>query len=183
MIGILIGLYLKLSVVFLCITTVTISILLYLITKKIWYVLLVCILCIGSIYIKIMDANYDQKYLDICDEVKIRAIVVSEPEEKEYKYVYKIKVQEINNEDKYRNTKLIFNLKKSDNLNYVPKFGDEIIIDSMIEKPEVTRNYKGFNYKSYLKSKDIYGTVEAKDIEILAHNKSKLWHKWINQIQ
>ena len=182
-IGILIGLYLKLSVVFLCITTVIISIILYLITKKIWFIILICILLTGSIYIKILDANYDKKYLDIYDEAKIRAIVISEPEEKEYKYTYKVRVKAINNEDKYKNTELIFNLKKSDSLKYIPAFGDEIEIDSKIEIPDGARNYKGFNYKLYLKSKNIYGTIESNEVNIISHNNVDLINKFINNVQ
>ena len=138
---------------------------------------------IGYLYTSILDYNYDKKYIDVIDEVNITGVVVQEPEEKEYKYTYTIKVDNINGNDKYRNTKLIFNLKKSDSLNTVPKFGDKIEVTSVVEKPDEARNYKGFSYKQYLKSKKIYGTIEAKNVKILSNNNMDIISKIINYVQ
>ena len=36
--------------------------------------------------------------------------------------------------------------------------------------PNVQRNYGGFDYSNYLKTLEIYGTINAENIEILKHN-------------
>ena len=38
--------------------------------------------------------------------------------------------------------------------------------------PNVQRNYGGFDYSNYLKTLEIYGTINAENIEILKHNNS-----------
>ncbi len=40
------------------------------------------------------------------------------------------------------------------------KYGDSLYIEGEFKQPEEARNYKGYNYKQYLKTKKIIGTVE-----------------------
>ena len=155
----------------------------YLCTKKMFCIFLIFILIMGNIYTNILNDRYDSKYESLCEEVKIVGVLITEPEEKEYKYSYTIRIESINGDEKYKNTKLIFNLKKSKELKEIPRFGDEIELTATIEKPSTARNYKGFDYKTYLKSKGIYGTVEAKDVDVLAHEKIDVVSNVINSIQ
>ena len=137
----------------------------------------------GSVYVSVLNQNYDSKYKNVSDEVRIKAVVITQPEEKEYKYTYTIKVESINDNKEYENTKLILNVKKSDNIKKIPAFGDEIEIVGKIDKPDEARNYKGFDYKQYTKSKGIYGTVDVKEAKITAHNKVSLADKVLNSVQ
>ena len=169
--------------VFLSCAIIIILLLVYVVTNKINYALVVLLVLFGFFQIYFGDKNYESKYANIEDEVKVKAIIIKEAEEKEYKYTYTINVEEINGDKKYNNTKLILNLKKSDKLNNMPKFGDEIEVVGKIEKPSEARNYKGFDYKAYLKSKKIYGTMETKKIDILNRNKSNYLDKCLNSVQ
>lgn len=169
--------------VFLCCIITIISILVYLFTNKINYSLVFLLVLFGFLQIYFGDKNYESKYANLEDEVKIKAIIVEEPEEKEYKYTYTINVEEINGNKKYKNTKLILNLKKANKLKDIPNFGDEIEVVGKIEIPSEARNYKGFDYKAYLKSKKIYGTIETKKIDILDLNKSNYLDKCLNSVQ
>lgn len=130
-----------------------------------------------------LDSNYDSRYENVSDEVNIRAVVITEPEEKDYKYIYTIKVKSINDDEKYNNTKLILNLKKMENGEQIPSFGDEILITGNIEKPDGARNYKGFDYKQYLKSKGIYGTVDVNKFIVKAKYKVNFIEKFLNWVQ
>ena len=169
--------------VFLCITVIIISISVYLFTKKVIYIVFIVLILFGSIYINILDIDYDTRYSKVKEEVKIRAIIVNDSEEKEYKYTYTIKVKSINGDDRYDNSKLILNVKKSNELKQIPKFGDEIEILGKVEKPSGVRNYKGFDYKQYLKSKKIYGTVEVKNVDIIGSNKTGTVDRVLNLVQ
>lgn len=233
--GILMGLYLQISIAFLCFMCLCISILIYIFIKKRAWCILLIIMLIGNMYVRFLNEEYESRsnnlqtistnqYANAKDndysqqisnddnnEVKLRAIIVSEPKEKEYKYTYTIKVEEITfpgdgqlsgsseilkrdetnvdmknvetNEASFENILLLLNLKKSNNLKEIPQYGDEILITGNIEKPNGARNYMGFDYKSYLKSKKIYGTIETKEVEILSKNNVNMFETLINKIQ
>lgn len=181
-VGILMGLYLTVSIAFLCIGYIVFSIILCLfnVNKK-WIVFLSFVL-IGCIYINVLDNNYEAKYANISEKVSIKAIIISEPVDKDYKKTYTIKVEEINGDKKYKNTKLLLDIKKSE-LKEEPEFGDEIEIIGELKKPNGARNYKGFDYKQYLKSKKIYATVSSENYKIISKNKIDIISKVINSVQ
>ena len=176
------GLYLTVSIAFLCIGYIVFSIILCLfnVNKK-WIVFLSFVL-IGCIYINVLDNNYEAKYVNISEKVSIKAIIISEPVDKDYKKTYTIKVEEINGDKKYKNTKLLLDIKKSE-LKEEPEFGDEIEIIGELKKPNGARNYKGIDYKQYLKSKKIYATVSSENYKIISKNKIDIISKVINSVQ
>ena len=176
------GLYLTVSIAFLCIGYIVFSIILSLfnVNKK-WIVFLSFVL-IGCIYINVLDNNYEAKYANISEKVSIKAIIISEPVDKDYKKTYTIKVEEINGDKKYKNTKLLLDIKKSE-LKEEPEFGDEIEIIGELKKPNGARNYKGFDYKQYLKSKKIYATVSSENYKIISKNKIDIISKVIICLQ
>ena len=214
-IGILIGLYLQISIVFLCLTLIIGVIILkncYGIIfiklsnkideksimksgkienniknncnkKSIMLFLFVFFILIGAIHIHILDTNFEEKYANVEDEANIRGVVISEPQDKQYKYTYLVKVKEINGEDKYKDTKLILDINKNKMENKEPKFGDEIQLKGEFEKLNEARNYKGFDYRQYLKSKGIYGIVDAKNCNIIENNKVSRFDRLINMVQ
>lgn len=201
LIGIIIGLYLQISIAFLigiAIMFVLIILVLYLkkqstvnkltriYSKNIKkYIIPILILLFGIIYTKIIDTNYENKYNVIReDEVKIIAIVTSEVKEKQYKYTYEVKIIEINNEQysKYKDTHCLLNVKKSKDKNIL-KYGDLIQLDGTFEIPNEARNYKGFDYKQYLKTKKISGIINTKeDIKIIKENCANAYEKFLNYI-
>ena len=120
---------------------------------------------ISNIIILNLNSKYDNLYSNLKNNIQIEAIVVSNKTEKEYADVYKIKVNNVNANTKYKNTYLYLKVNKK--LNTKIEYGDKIIITGKFQEPTGQRNYKGFNYKEYLKTLKIYGTVKASKIEIV----------------
>lgn len=142
---------------------------------------------LGTLYMHTLNNYYDEKYeeLESLNGSYCTAIVVSEGEEKDYKDVYKIEIKGI---------KLLLNLKKSKNKSlqnkenkylsnknsknsgFKLKYGDKIEFYLEYEKPSTARNYMGFDYSNYLKTKKIFGTVNLKeeDVEIISHDNSNI---------
>ena len=56
------------------------------------------------------------------------------------------------------------------------KYGDSLYIEGEFKQPEEARNYKGYNYKQYLKTKKIIGTVELEKAKILKSSNGSFIH-------
>lgn len=164
-IGIIIGLYFKISIAFFVIASCIIIIILLIFSMKLKYIIIFIFLIGGYIYTNILETNYEEKYQEIYTEAKIRGIILTNIEEKDYKYVTTIQAKYINNVE-YKNIKLRLEIKKSKELKEYPNIGDEIEFVGQIEKGNIARNYKGFDYKEYLKTKGLYGVVTVDNIEI-----------------
>ncbi len=74
-----------------------------------------------------------------------------------------------------KSTKVDFkNMKNTKVILYVSKgveffSGDIVSIEGIFQKGEVSRNYKGFSYRNYLKQQKIYGIVNAENIVKMEH--------------
>lgn len=117
---------------------------------------------IANTMVLIKNNLYETKYQGI-EEASFIATIVSEPKIKQYSIRYKIRVESINQNTNFRNTYLYLNVKENSNL----KYGDKIKFIGNFIEPEVQRNYGGFNYKEYLKSIEIYGIVRTNHIEVI----------------
>jgi len=184
-IGILLGLYLQISIALLSIVILSVISLGYIyITKKyrniVSILFLTIILIIGCMYIKYIDNDYEKMYKDISnlEELQIVAKVITSPIQKQYSSQYEIQILSLNNKQKYKGKKLILNIK--DNNNKL-QYGDVIKISGEFKVPDEARNYGGFNYKQYLKTKKIYGTLSGNKIIVLDKNVSV--GKLINNIR
>ncbi len=130
-------------------------------------IILFCISsCISNLIVINLNNKYNNLYNGINEQVEILGIVCSNKEEKKYKNKYKIKVEEINGVNRYKNTYLILNISKNIKLEY----GDKIYISGEFIKPTTQRNYKGFNYKEYLKTIKVYGTINSKYAKVIKKN-------------
>ena len=85
--------------------------------------------------------------------------------------MYKIRVESINNNSKFKNTDLYLGANNKLNINL--KYGDKIQIQGAYIEPETARNYKGFDYSKYLRTLKIYGTVKAEKIKIIESNNTQ----------
>lgn len=132
---------------------------------------------ISNIIIIILNNSYESKYKDI-QKAEYIAIISSIPKEKQYGLQYKIKVETVDNSKKYKNTYLYLNLKEKVNLEY----GDKIKFQGNFIEPEIQRNYNGFNYKEYLKSIGIYGTVKTNTCEVIGKEKTSIIKKLANNM-
>lgn len=174
LIGIIIGLYCKISIA-LFILPIVFG--LYLAKNKIRHytkifevrkiiILIAISALVSNTIVLILNRSYDIKYQNI-EEANFVATIVSEPKIKQYSIQYKVRVESIDGKENYKNTYLYLKVKKDNNL----KFGDKVkFIGSFIE-PDTARNYGGFNYKQYLKSIGIYGTVKATNINVIGKGK------------
>lgn len=175
-IGIIWGLYLKISIVFLYITILLTFIIYQLLQKNknkfklfstkryIRYIKLIFkfniifTIILSSFISNLILNKFNRKYETLYkneENLEIDAIIVSNKTEKEYYNRYKVKV--INS--KYKNTQLYITTKE--NL----KYGEIINIKGKYIEPEKARNYGGFNYKQYLKTLKIYGTIKTEEIK------------------
>lgn len=188
--GIIWGLYLNISIAYF-IVAITILYIVIIKSKKIKKyfkvlrirkILLIFIIFITCSYIniKLLENDYKNRYEDVNGEIKLIATVISNVQEKEYKDIYTIKVESINGNKKYSGTRLILNIKKKDNFEI--KYGDKIELIGEYKTPSIQRNYRGFNYKQYLKTKKIYGNIESKKVKVIKHNNINLIYKTINNI-
>lgn len=131
-------------------------------------ILMIIIIFISYNYISILENSFNNKYKNVQENVKIEATVISNCKEKEYKDVYTIKIETINGSHEYKGTKLQLYIKNNKN---VIEYGDKISFVGEFEQAEVQRNYKGFNYREYLKTKKIYGLVTTSKIEKIEKEK------------
>ena len=132
-------------------------------------VYLVCISAIiSNFYITYLNIKYNNFYKKPPETINENAIVIKEGIEKEYSYTYIIKIVD----GKYKNKKFVLSTNKKNILQY----GDLININGEYIIPTESRNYKGFNYKEYLKSKKIYGTIKANEkIKIIENKKLNIF--------
>ena len=124
--------------------------------KTIIFVILI-ILLIGIPYI---NYKYEKFYNEVPKEINIEAVVISNVKKNEYYNSYQIKGKN----SIFKNKKFILYTKE--NLEY----GDKVEVSGEFSKPDGQRNYKGFNYKKYLKTQKIYGVIKAKKVITVSKN-------------
>lgn len=117
---------------------------------------------ISNTIVKYQNKKYNSLYSKI-EEVSAIGIIISNKKEKEYKNVYTLKVESLNENKKYKNTYLYLNINKSLNLEY----GDKVCIKGEFVEPIGQRNYKGFNYKEFLKTQKVYGSIKASNTKVI----------------
>ena len=166
-IGIIYGLYLKISIAF---SIIFLSVLIYLIQKNkkrmffIFYkrkrlILTILISMIVSFIYLINSNNQFRKIYDTSQNMRTYAYIISNQKETEYYYSYEAKI----NRKKYI---IYIEKNKLQRLEY----GMYIMIEGTYLEPKERRNYKGFNYKEYLKSKKIYGSIKIDNVTIIRKN-------------
>ena len=180
MIGILNGLYFKKSIAFIIISIFFIIYIknykqnnkiiryLKLLLKFNVIMLFLIFYIISNIYLSYINYKYETFYNNAPEIINSKAVIIEEGIEKEYIYSYLIKVKE----GKYKNKKFILNINKGKNT--LLKYGDLIEFNGEYIIPNERRNYKGFNYREYLKSKKIYGTIKCDNTSINIINKKSL---------
>ena len=180
-IGIIMGLYLSsFGIVFLlCLLLFIIT---FMFNKKMCVYILIIV--IGFSYIKLIDYRYEKDYnfANSKENHIIEGIVVSDKRDKEYKEVYDLDVKKIDRMKIKGFKKYLLNVKKSKEMNI--KFGDYIKINAKIELPSKARNYMGFDYQRYLKSKKIIATIiDVENVEILDVNKVNIVENIFNSVR
>ena len=124
---------------------------------------------ISNLIVLFQNYQYDNLYKNLDDkEIKIQGIVLEQEEQR-----IKIKVEN----EPYKNTYLYVYIK---NQNF--EYGDEIDIFGKFNLPKTRTNYKGFDYRKYLKTLKIYGIVYANKIQILQKDKGNFLLKYTKKL-
>lgn len=164
--GIIIGVYLHQSIPFV-VFVICINLLLhinhkfkdYLKLNKKMIIIYFIVFVISIIYTYNKNNDYDNKYINSDGQtLTISGTIVSSIEDNDYKLTYTLKVNDINGNKKYNGDLLLVNILKSNYSNNL-KYGEKVQISGKYEEPSKARNYKGFDYKNYLKTKKIYGII------------------------
>ena len=147
------------------------------ITKKVIFILIA--ISIISNTIVLYKENQINSIYNKYDNIQIVAKlkIISNLEETNYKNRYKAKIIKCNN--KILNSKNVYIYFKKDN-KYIIEYGDEIQLTGLFTKPETQRNYKGFDYSKYLKTLNIFGNIDVQDI--IKRDKRVNIHVYVNTI-
>ena len=127
---------------------------------------------ISNIYFNLINNQYEKIYKKIPKELMVTANIVSDAKETEYYYSYEAEIQ---------NKKYIIYVKKSEKQNI--EYGMLVKIKGEYTQPLENTNYKGFNYKEYLKTKKIYGSIKVENIEIVKENNVNFILKLSNSVR
>lgn len=158
---------------------------------------------ISNTIVIVKNQKFNLLYTDT-EEIEAVGMLTSELQEKDYYKIAEVQIKEIksekkknkderneNNEQKIknenkRNTKLyikIDNKKVSDEIKNELGYGDIVYFKGKYINPEGIRNYKGFNYKEYLKTQNIYGTIKIGKLKVLDKNKGNEIQKLANKFK
>lgn len=122
-----------------------------------------------------MEEKHNNLYNGI-EDIQIVGVVITDRKETTYKASYTVEVEELhilqNNKNhssrKFKGTNLIIYTSKDNNLEY----GDKVILNGTFERAKSATNYKAFDYREYLKIKNIYGIVNVEgEVKLLEKNK------------
>lgn len=138
-------------------------------------ILLIISSIISNTIVIFENKNYEKIYNNLSNQesLNLTGIIISEKKEKQYYNKYKIKVNYNS-----QNLRFYITTKKDIELEY----GDKVTILGTYTKPEIQRNYKGFNYSEYLKQLKIYGTIKCEKIQFLGKKQGNTIFQISNQI-
>lgn len=129
------------------------------INRKVIIILLISSFISNSIVL-IQNEKYNNLYQNN-QNLNVKAIIISDKQEKQYTNMYKIKIKNVG--------KFYLSINKNIKIDF--RYGDEVYIKGKFVKPEIQRNEKGFNYKKYLKSVGIIGTINVSEVKKINSNK------------
>lgn len=182
--GILSGLYFKIGIALFLV----LNFIFYILKRKSKYlklfyskkIIIISLVCFIISYFQIinLEKSFSTKY-KFKEPIEIVGTIISNPSYKEYKTVYIIQVESINKDNTYKNTKLLLNIKENKN---IYAYGNKVYIIGEFEEPNTRRNEGGFDYKQYLKTKNIYGIIKVKTIKLERENNINIIYKLANEI-
>ena len=119
--------------------------------------MIIIVISIHGIYLR---GQYEEFYKQVGEKIDVEAIIIGNKKEEKNYNSYEIK----GTKDLTKNKKFILYTKS--NLN----FGDKVEIIGTFYEPSRARNYRGFNYKRYLQTNGIYGTIKSNQISLISAN-------------
>ena len=159
-IGIIWGIYFKISISLFYIFIIPVIIVFIYKYNKFNNIFIIIIIAsiISNTIVSIKENEYDSKLANI-ENIKCNCKVVSNKISGDNIDKYVVKVID----GKLKNSRFYITTDKKIHLQY----GNEILLEGEVKKPTEEKNYKGFNYKQYLKTLNIIATIKASNIEII----------------
>lgn len=156
--------------------------------KKIKNIIIISIIpmVVSCIVMQYKESKYAKFQSNISQHIKFIGTVIEEEKESEYYNNYIVKVNNINEKENYKNICLLIKIKKNKNTeNKKLKYGDLIFISGLLEHATTRRNYKGFDYSQYLKTKNIYGIckTDVNSLKVLKEDSCFVTNMWINKLR
>ena len=150
--GIIIGVYFKQSILLILLAGITGSAFWKIIKKKKIIIIAICIVTCLLSFLQINNLNnkYNKMYKLDDENIAITGIVCSQIKETDYKYSVNIKIE--------NKLKLTVYIDKKENVSKL-EYGNKIAVTGTYKKPTEKRNYKGYDYMKYLKTKKICGSL------------------------
>ena len=150
--GIIIGLYFKQSILFILLAGITGSAFWKIVKKKKIIVVAICIVpCLLScLQINNLNNKYNKMYKLDDENIAINGTACSQIKETDYKYSTNIKLE--------NKLKLTVYIDKKEDVSKL-EYGNKISVIGTYKKPTERRNYKGYDYMKYLKTKKICGSL------------------------
>ena len=123
------------------------------ITKKV-FIIIILVSIISNTITLYKNYEFKKKIANLSGkEIKTEGIIISNVKNKKYSDMYTIKTKD---------KKYYLNIKKSENIDL--EYGDRINLTGNFIEPETQRNYRGFDYRNYLKTQGIYGNINVNNI-------------------
>lgn len=195
-IGIIMGLYLKINMalfVFFCLVVIYVIYLIFLKYlhphakfNKWIYLFAIIIVFISCSIVLVKENRFKTLYFETDETQLFQGIVVDVTKKGEYYDNYIVRVQSVNNDSKYKNTNIILKVKNKPNSSCKKlEYGDLICGYASFEKPEIRRNYKGFDYSQYLKTQNVYMVCKSDYNLIYLKKKNSLFvgKMWITSLR
>ena len=123
------------------------------ICKKSAILLFLASACISFLYVK----NENNKYTSIIEKnmTELVGTIKSDAQENEYTYCYTFEAENLQG---IKKVKLKLYIKKSKKQR-IFKYGDKIYFTGELTKPNISRNFGGFNLDLYYKTQKLYGNI------------------------
>ncbi len=195
-IGIIMGLYLKINTALFVLFCLVVIYVIFLIKlkylhphaklNKIIYLVAIIIVFISCSIVLLKENRFKTLYFE-SDELQLfQGVVIDVAEKGQYYDNYIVRVQSVNNDLKYNNTNIILKVKNKPNSCFKNlEYGDLIYGYASFEKPEVRRNYKGFDYSQYLKTQNVYRVCKSdyNSIDLKKKNCLFVGKMWITNLR
>ena len=134
-------------------------------------IILIITAIISSLLIYQKEKEYRNIQNELCktEDIVIKGKIKRGAKTKEYGKIYKVQIEEItqNGKEIKAQKKNIYIQENKTKIKL--QYGDIIEVKGKYEEPESRRNYKGFDYKLYLKTKNILGTLKSTNIKKVSH--------------
>lgn len=150
--GIIIGVYFQQSILFILLAGIIGIVFWKIVKKKKIIIIAVCIVpCLLScLQINNLNNKYNKMYKLDDENIEITGTVCSQIKETDYKYSTNIKLE--------NKLKLTVYIDKKEDVSKL-EYGNKISVIGTYKKPTERRNYKGYDYMKYLKTKKICGSL------------------------